>query len=218
MALDAGHPCTPGDAGTVGDLPVRQIRPQIRKPQRRGAGRGALVAGGLPGAAPRSQPAVGADSKRIPQPTNDVDGRVEFVGDAEAVLTVHVAVGEVAGKLRKPKPACPCLEGPLVWAEQGESLSSRFPPMPALRTARGLPAATRRSASSSGYRLLASTVDPKPSVIESPKATTALPRCRPSMSTPVRECQEREVLVNAAPRPTPAAVRALSRAPAAPGP
>jgi hypothetical protein len=57
----------------------------------------------------------------------------------------------------------------------GRPLSTLLPPMPALTTPVGRPAATSRSASSSGYRLSASTVDIAPSVRESPNATTVPP-------------------------------------------
>ncbi|UXX95135.1 hypothetical protein N7U49_30195 [Streptomyces sp. AD2-2] len=52
-----------------------------------------------------------------------------------------------------------------------ESLSSRFPPIPAFRTARPV-----REANASDHRRSAPGVDPNPSVTESPKSTIPSPR------------------------------------------
>ncbi|CAM5644887.1 hypothetical protein SGLAM104S_05125 [Streptomyces glaucescens] len=74
-----------------------------------------------------------------------------------------------------------------------ESLSSRFPPIPALATGRPV-----RRASASDQRRSVPGVEPKPSVMESPKR--AIPSVRPaSVSTAERKYQDSVVSVNPVP-------------------
>jgi hypothetical protein len=65
--------------------------------------------------------------------------------------------------------------------------------MPSLTTATFAPALFSRSARTSGQRWLASTVEPSPSVIESPKVTTA--RASGAASTRISLRNSRDVMV-----------------------
>ena len=73
------------------------------------------------------------------------------------------------------------------------SRSTRAPEMPWLTTATSAPAACSRSARKSGQRWLASGVEAAPSVIESPKVTTA--RAPGLASTRISKRKIREVMV-----------------------
>ena len=103
---------------------------KARKPQRCGAGGGALVIGGLPQAAPRPYPAVGTDPESIAQAADHMDGDTEFARDGDqAVFTVEVAVGEVGGQVGESQRVCAGFEDSPVRAagEKAPWMTSRRP-------------------------------------------------------------------------------------------